>query len=739
MVPQKTHGGLRNSRWLLWVFAALWGLGGCGGTDFGALQQNLSGDIAPGYNTPITLQNRYTSAPLAVGRGCYPMIETSFRLAKVPGDPFDYEQVNVQVVLVRPDGGTVSVPAFYDGNNTWRARYTPIAPGRYTVQKVLLNGQIAHEENLNPTQWNVSGTPEPGFVRIDPADPMRFVFDNGSPYYPIGNNEAWPSQGLPDIPALFVKMHEASENWSRIWMTHWANQNLDWVLGKKIDLGDIDLDVARRWDKLVEAAQQNGIYFQMVLQHHGQYSTNVNPNWNENPYNAANGGFLQTPDAFFTNPQAVAATKRKLYYILARWGYSPNIMAFELFNEVQYTDAFQHKEFAAIAAWHREMADFLRRYDINHHLITTSSAPDIPYDSPIWQSMDYVQIHSYSPDPLTTLAAGPPSEALMLRKPVFVGEFGPSSLNDPQGVALHNGDWAGLMRWPSGAPEYWSWDEIEKNNLYGQYAALTGFVKASAFLEQHGLESETLPVETSQHADLVLSLGGGFEPAKRSSFDVGPEGAPQGLAHYPSFLQGQFHHSMTPDPLTLHLDCRVPMKGQVVVATVAKAGATLTIGVDGNVVASRPFAAADNDYRPQGDQAVLTFDVPVGKHTLTIQDTGADWVRIERIVLGKYASALECLARANKTYVVGWVYNRSGVYAPPSNTPEPATGKVALPHLAPGSYRLVWWDTYGGKVLSETHLTLSKAESAPTLSTPSISRDLAFFVLPWHAAASKAP
>jgi hypothetical protein len=97
--------------------------------------------------------------------------------------------------------------------------------------------------------------------------------------------------------------------------------------------------VARRWDTIVEAADKNGIFFPDGLQHHGQYSTRTNPNWGENPWNAANGGFLAKPEDFFTDARAKALTKAKYRYIIARWGYSPSILAWELFNEVQYTDA----------------------------------------------------------------------------------------------------------------------------------------------------------------------------------------------------------------------------------------------------------------------------------------------------------------------------------------------------------------------------------------------------------------
>lgn len=84
----------------------------------------------------------------------------------------------------------------------------------------------------------------------------------------------------------------------------------------------------------MERAERHGIYFQLVLQHHGQYTT-TNSNWDENPWNAENGGFLNTPEEFLTSERAKELTRRKYRYIMARWSYSPQIMAWELFNEVQ--------------------------------------------------------------------------------------------------------------------------------------------------------------------------------------------------------------------------------------------------------------------------------------------------------------------------------------------------------------------------------------------------------------------
>lgn len=445
-------------------------LAGCGGQqDFGGFSRGLGGDIGSGFNTPLASRYGNNGQPTSRGeRGTFAMIDTSFQLAQIPGDPFDYEKVNVVVTLRKPDGGSIEVPAFFDGGTTWRMRYTPSAPGQYSVVNVKLNREIAREEKLEKKEWTVGGEVEPGFVRTDKGDKSRFVFDNGGRYFPLGHNQGWRSKDFPDIPELFGKMKAAGENWSRVWMAHFDGKNLDWPNDSKSGKpGVIDLEAARRWDAIVEAAAKNGIYFQLCLQHHGQvssekghkYSNNNNANWESNPYNVKNGGFLQNPEDFFTNPQARALTRRKLRYILARWGYSPHILAWELFNEVEGTDAGNGKLWNDIAMWHREMTLFLRQHDGYQHLITTSAYPGLPLDNPIWETVDYVQQHTYPTDVIGALLNLPTNGGKRLEKPFFVGEFSASGLKDADGLALHNGLWASLTSGASGAAQYWGLGE----------------------------------------------------------------------------------------------------------------------------------------------------------------------------------------------------------------------------------------------------------------------------------------
>ncbi len=731
------------------VVAPIAMLAGCGGgaQDYGSgLTRSLGGDIGSSYNG--SLAGRYgnggqgaNGSPVsALERGAYPRLETSFELASLPGDPFDYEKVNVQVTLRKPDGGTVQVPAFFDGGKTWRMRFTPTRPGAYALVDVKLNRETAHEEKLEKKEWTVNGSPKPGFVRLDPGDHNRFVFDTGERYLPLGHNQAWHNKGLPEIPELFGKMHAAGENWSRVWMTHFDGKNLDWPETAKADKAaiTIDLGVAKKWDGIVEGAEKNDIYFQWVLQHHGQYSSasgykyshNVNPNWEQNPYNVKNGGFLKNPEDFFTDPQARLLTKRKLYYIAARWGYSPNILAYELFNEVEFTDAAQGKLWDDIALWHREMALFLRQFDGNRHLLTTSSAPSIAADSPIWETVDYTQTHTYPTDLLTTLAT--PETTTGKKKtdrPGFVGEFGPKELKD-DGAGLHLGIWAGLMSGHAGVPEYWDWDTVEKQDLYSHYLAMSGFLTASGFANKGGLTTVNPVVETTQRAALRFAPGGGFGSATQNEFVVGASGVPAGMDRFPTFIQGKTHADMMPKPLTLQVSYAQPGTFAVSVAQVAKAGAHVKLSVDGKA-SERDFPTAATDYSPKAAEATLTVEVPAGAHTITVENTGKDWFVVQQFALSNYVSALGAQGRVGKDYAAVWVYNRATVDTPLAQTKETTgiSGQLQLTGLQAGKYRATWWDTYAGKSLDATDLSVTSAKEAVALATPPIVRDVALYVV----------
>jgi hypothetical protein len=412
-------------------------------------------------------------------------LELTVDLEALVLDPYDPDELELKAVVTSPQGRELTIPGFlYAGevsglepvrNPVWKIRLTLTQPGEWTYAVVAKNRWYRVQSEPSTIQA-VPGTDD-GFVRVDPKHPQYFALDSGRFYYPIGQNVAW----LPfrDYDRYFSKMSQHGENWARIWMTNWSF-GIEWKpMGQYQGLGAYNLDRAQKLDELLKLAESYGIYLQLVLDFHGAYSSKVNPEWSNNPYNVINGGFLASPDQFFTHPQARDIYKKRLRYIVARWGYSPHVMAWEFFNEVSFTDNFNER---AINAWHQEMAVFLKQLDPYKHLTTTSYGGDAIGDVYQLPMIDFSQYHIYAQN-LFKQIQRINNKLSQYNKPHFIGEFGSDSANgrddqDKSGVFLHAGLWSQFMQPASGNAMPWWWDShIEPNNLYYHFGALSRFAK----------------------------------------------------------------------------------------------------------------------------------------------------------------------------------------------------------------------------------------------------------------------
>ncbi len=616
--------------------------------------------------------------------------ETQFSLEGLSGNPFDPEKNDVQVRFFGPSGKPLTQLAFFDGGTTWKARLT--IEGAWVARSVTHNGA--------PVRTKLTTTTRPQPLHFVRRAGLGFVYHDGKPYWPIGHNVAWRS-GNFDVSDAFAKMGAAGENWSRVWMCHWDGKNLDWET--KDDM--LSLSVAKRWDGIVEAAQRHGIHFQLVLQHHGPYAMNVNSNWGENPWNVKNGGFLKTTEEFFTHPEALRRTLNKLRYTVARWGYSPSILAWELFNEVEWTEGAKNipKE---VAAWHKAMAAYLRSLDVHRHLITTSSHLE---GADLYAAMDFEQPHAYPPDLAATALTVKPT-----RKPIFYGEIGPSGdLNGDDGSALKVGLWASIFSEASGAAQYWTWDNIERRNLYGLFKAATGFVKASGVTELRRISASVI---TPDGGVASSGPGKGWAETKRTEFPVRTDGTIEGIGEMPSFLQGSAHRAMFPKadfPVTLKRAGSIAVEVQ----TVARSGGTLVIKVDSKVVAQKAYPASGGD---QTVNETLTAVIPAGSHKITLENPGADWVTLRKITIGPVGASVAALAKSNGTQAALWLRRTaSGAH--------PGGGTVTISGLRTGSYKLVWWDTAAGKPLREETIR-ANASGQASLTIPRFTHDIAAYL-----------
>jgi hypothetical protein len=642
--------------------------------------------------------------------GAYARVEIRFEIPGVQGNPFDFTANDIVAAIRQPDGSSRKIPAFFDGGMTWRVRFTPAQVGRHAITGVTRNGNAIHPIRLSRSAFVVSGVPTPGFVRRDRNDPHRFVRDNGSGYYPIGNNVAWDTITSADtVEMMLAKMGRAGENWARIWMDHWDGKNLDWVEHKSIPFGSLDLGVARRWDAVVSSAEKSGVLFQLVLQHHGPYTTGTDSNWADNPWNVANGGFLSKPEEFFTSARAIALTKAKYRYIIARWGYSPSLMAWELFNEVQWTDAARSGDPKVVAAWHDDMAAFLRQHDPYKHLVTSSFSMDPKI---LGNRLDYWQPHVYTSDPLSAVSR---LNGLPPDRPAFFGEIGPGGSASVDVTSfLRRALWGSLMSESSGAAQFWDWHIVDVNNLFPIFRSAAAFATWSSLAEMHGLKAVAATVKTDDRGPLSFGPGGEWEAAKQTDFIAPPSGDVRGLAEMPRFLQGDAHRALFPYA-AFHVQYAKPGTFSVRIGQVAKAGARIVLSLDGAPLSTRDFPAGDKD---MDVDAGVEIPVPAGRHDIRLDNTGKDWVCLKSITLDPYAYRLGVAGKANRACAVLWVYNR---------TDTPVSGTLKVPGLERGGCTVRWWDTEAGRPLRKNRVFVAE-DGALSIATPQVLRDVAVVI-----------
>lgn len=555
------------------------------------------------------------ATPLQPG-GWFGPAEVSFE-AQFPGNPYDPDVNDVRVRFERKGSAPAERLAYFD-KSAWKA--TLVAPQAGTYRAVLIrNGKPAGR----PPQTVQAAKKLPdGYLRVDPGT-HRFEFDSGKPYWPLGHNLGWQNADLIDLTEHLKKMSQNGLNWARIWACPWDGKNVYYPKDSlKLELGRFDSRAISRWDQVVKAAEGSGVRFQFVLFHHGLFSSTVNPNWPSHPWNAANGGFLKNAADFFTDPTARKLTKAWLRYAVARWGHSPSIMAWELFNEVEWVDARYQNRWKDIETWHGAMADYLRSLDPYRHLVTTSSAMDQPA---VWAKMDYYQPHAYPPDVFSSIAG----TAARKDKPLFYGEFGPGDYVEAKerGV-VRDGIWGSVLACHAGAAQYWYWDRMIRQDLYDEFRIAARVMSRSGYATRLKMAPLMLAVESPAGANLEFGPGMGWAKNKKFEFRLPEEATAANLAQLSGFFNSQVggNNTLFSKPLVFRFEAK--QKGQFLIrlGTLAKNGAALKVYVNGQRQIAESWPAGDKD-RPINTAVQAYF--PAGQVEVQIENDGTDWVTFQ--------------------------------------------------------------------------------------------------------------
>jgi len=624
----------------------------------------------------------------------YGPVTVSFE-AKFDGNAFDPDQNDVRVKFVPVKGQSIERIAFYDGGK-WKAVLLAPQPGKYKA-RLVRNGKAA----LSPVSIEIkpSQRQQGGFIRRDPSHVNRFQFDSRLPYYPVGHDLAWPGYGV-DFAKQIPQMKSADLNWARIWACAWSDYNPWWPNDKSSSdvLWNIALD---NWNKTIGICEQNGIHFQFVLFHHGQFSSTVNPNWQDHPWNVKNGGFLFKPDDFFTHPEAIKRSKMWFRYAVARWGHSSSIMAWELFNEVEWCDAYRNN-IKTVVDWHAKMADYIRSIDPYKHLITTSSSMEHPE---LYANLDYYQPHTYPPD----IVGAVTQEKQPGDKPLFFGEFG--AMNNAERYekkTIRDGLYAGMLANHAGTAMYWSWDRIPRLGLYIDLKIASEVIKVSGLANHPNAKMHTPTVETKGYGATIFIPGRGWAKTEKFNFNLPEDATTSNTGLVAGYFQSQTggHKEMCPEPLQFEFNAPVDGEFRVRLANVARRGAHVRLWLDGAVIDEMKMEPANRDQMANKPLAALYTK---GKHSVKLENIGEDWAVIASIEVSPLGPQASALAVGEADWLLMRIISNEAATLPV----EANIGKLSLKD---GKYAATAWNLHlGTKTLSQVAIKSGRIDKVLNL------------------------
>jgi hypothetical protein len=319
---------------------------------------------------------RVTEKPLLYGK-----TEFNVQLKADWQNPYLQEDIALDLLLSSPSGKKLTLPCYYESGSSgtvslWKARFAPREKGLYTYvfelkKKGILisSSQQAHFISY-PSGMN-------GFLHSKSNWVLQF--DSGKPFRGLGEDIAWESRASDDSK-FFKTLHENPKynyeymlrslakhggNFFRTWISSF-NLPIDWQRGfnsNRYQPSDkyFNPSAIAKMDRLTELCDSLHIFMMLTL---GEGAASIRA-----------GGFSPTSSDFFVNPKSKQRYKDRLRYFIARWGYSPSIAAWELFNEVdnvQFGNKNKPISADSIVQWHDEMSTYIKQTDPYGHLVTTS-------------------------------------------------------------------------------------------------------------------------------------------------------------------------------------------------------------------------------------------------------------------------------------------------------------------------------------------------------------------------------
>jgi hypothetical protein len=687
-----------------------------------------------------------------------------------PADPERLVAFRGEVIasVKTPSGKTYSIPGFLYQPFTRKIedgaeRLTPAGPVRWQI-RLALREPGAHRVTVavavpqggvsvikpydKPLEIIATKADAPGYIRRSPTDHRYFVTDRGESFFPVGANVCWAGRGgTYDYDRWLPQYAKEGCNYWRAWLSpEWTTFGLN---TRESGYRRIDMANAWRLDQAIEQSERLGLRVLLCIDSFNILTSREQQDggWESSAYIKANGGPCRKPADYFTNTEMLQAYRDRLRYLVARWGYSTSVFAWEFWNEVDITDDYQSDR---VTAWHRNMARYLRSLDPWQHLITTSTAnPNGDPQLDALPELDFVQTHHYAGgDVVAYLDEDRRTKVAARDRPHYHGEFGLDAASDdsekldPAGTHLHNALYASVGQEQAGTPMTWSWDNyVEPQKLYPIYGSFARWIAGFDFVAQKPRRIQA-EIVYAKPADAAIPEGSPLIPSDESwspaPFNkpvsvtvnrLGKLSSDRPLSHIMHSLKG---HKELYNPATFDLDATEATTFGVLIEGVSGwGGGCLEISLDGKAVLRQEFPntnkADDHTTLMQYNKA-YRIALPAGRHKVTVENTGNDWITVGYEIPWLVAGPpLRAYGLAGSDRALVWVQNRHYRYDRPAGDKMSSRtvggARLFLP-LPPGRWKVEFWDTQRGAVTATQEVTTA-ADGRAEITLPPITWDAA--------------
>lgn len=587
-------------------------------------------------------------APVLATAPCERFARLEFRLPLVAGytNPFDPDDIQVDGQIRLPDGQTVVVPAFYcqgwepengrtqmmlsvryrrlPDEDGWRLRFAPSQTGEHHLRIVVK--QKGKETGTGPhLAFTVVDSTRPGFIQVAGANPTQFA-DSGSgeAFVGCGANVAWtrakdPGDPLPCYEYYFAK-GKGKMNATRVWLCHWAW--LEWTPAIKAPgtnwegyagIGYYNPMIATALDRVFRLADENGLRVMLVTEDNNEHwGEDRADQWSANPYNQKNGGPCANPGEVFSSPEARSWYRKRLRYIVARWGAETALWALDSWNDCSDPQPVQ-------LDWLREMRDEV-------HALTKGWRPLI-YGSNFARAanaeMDYAQA---SNDPRAD-------------RPNVTQECHFSEQAEWFIPVLREQLWQGLAKGRA-ATMVWPHVLVDQTNAWDTFRPPLEFARTLPLLNGAwqplviSVTEAKAAAEPPYRSIIELSAYGDVpawgQPATVDRFELRAEGGDQWLVGFCPNLYGKNRAAWRKPPTFV---CTIPAPGALIADIGEIGGGTqiLSATVDGEATTSVSLAGGRRYPRPE--ERWVRIPLPAGTHTVQVDNAGDDWLRLRKLYL----------------------------------------------------------------------------------------------------------